>query len=263
MQQDMLTSKNIVITGAGSGIGRATSLLAASYGANIVCVDLTEGAQTTAQEIIGAGGSAVSVQADVTNEAEVEGFIQHCVDEFGSIDAIYANAGVSGGGKSVTELTVEDWQRTLGVNTVGVFLAVKHSLKHFLAQEYGAILCTASVAGLRANAGGVDYSASKAGVISIVQTTAYQTYGSGVRINAVCPGLIETGMTKPTFDRARERGKEDKIGQINPMKRFGQPGEVGEMACFLLSDRASYVHGQAVPVDGGLSSSHPWVFPRG
>ena len=103
---------------------------------------------------------------------------------------------------------------------------------------------------------------SKAGVVSIVQTTAYQTYGSGVRINAICPGLIETGMTKPTFDRARERGTEDKIGQINPMKRFGQPNEIGEMACFLLSDRASYVNGQAVPVDGGLSSSHPWVYPR-
>ena len=119
-----------------------------------------------------------------------------------------------------------------------------------------------SVAGLRANAGGVDYSASKAGVISIVQTTAYQTYGSGVRINAICPGLIETGMTKPTFERARARGNEDKIGQINPMKRFGQPSEIGEMACFLLSDRASYVNGQAVAVDGGLSASHPWVYPR-
>ena len=118
------------------------------------------------------------------------------------------------------------------------------------------------MAGLRANAGGVDYSASKAGVISIVQTTAYQTYGSGVRINAICPGLIETGMTKPTFERARARGNEDKIGQINPMKRFGQPSEIGEMACFLLSDRASYVNGQAVAVDGGLSASHPWVYPR-
>jgi NAD(P)-dependent dehydrogenase (short-subunit alcohol dehydrogenase family) len=259
----MLNNKNILITGAGSGIGRATSLLAAGYGANVFCVDLTEGAETTAAEIQAAGGTATSLRANVAEEAEVEAFVQQCVDHYGSIDGIYANAGVSGGGKSVTELTVEDWQRTLGVNTVGVFLAVKHSLKHFLAQGYGAILCTASVAGLRANAGGVDYSASKAGVVSIVQTTAYQTYGSGVRINAICPGLIETGMTKPTFDRARERGKEDKIGQINPMKRFGQPNEIGEMACFLLSDRASYVNGQAVPVDGGLSSSHPWVYPRG
>ena len=258
----MLENKNIVITGAGSGIGRATSLLAAGYGAKVVCVDLTDGAEETTAEIIASGGTATSVRANVAEEAEVEAFVQTCVDQYGRIDGIYANAGVSGGRKPMNELTVEDWQRTLSVNTVGVFLAAKHSLKHFLAQGHGAILCTASVAGLRANAGGVDYSASKAGVISIVQTTAYQTYGTGVRINAICPGLIETGMTKPTFDLARERGKEDKIGQINPMKRFGQPSEIGEMACFLLSDRASYVNGQAVPVDGGLSSSHPWVYPR-
>ena len=258
----MLENKNIVITGAGSGIGRATSLLAAGYGAKVVCVDLTDGAEETAAEIIAAGGTATSVRANVAEEAEVEAFVQTCVDQYGRIDGIYANAGVSGGRKPMNELTVEDWQRTLSVNTVGVFLAAKHSLKHFLAQGHGAILCTASVAGLRANAGGVDYSASKAGVISIVQTTAYQTYGTGVRINAICPGLIETGMTKPIFDLARERDKEDKIGQINPMKRFGQPSEIGEMACFLLSDRASYVNGQAVPVDGGLSSSHPWVYPR-
>ena len=258
----MLENKNIVITGAGSGIGRATSLLAAGYGAKVVCVDLTDGAEETAAEIIATGGTATSVRANVAEEAEVEAFVQTCVDQYGRIDGIYANAGVSGGRKPMSELTVEDWQRTLSVNTVGVFLAAKHSLKHFLAQGHGAILCTASVAGLRANAGGVDYSASKAGVISIVQTTAYQTYGTGVRINAICPGLIETGMTKPTFDLARERGKEDKIGQINPMKRFGQPSEIGEMACFLLSERASYVNGQAVPVDGGLSSSHPWVYPR-
>jgi NAD(P)-dependent dehydrogenase (short-subunit alcohol dehydrogenase family) len=237
-------------------------LLAAGYGAKVVCVDLTDGAEETAAEIIAAGGTATSVRANVAEEAEVEAFVQTCVDQYGRIDGIYANAGVSGGRKPMNELTVEDWQRTLSVNTVGVFLAAKHSLKHFLAQGHGAILCTASVAGLRANAGGVDYSASKAGVISIVQTTAYQTYGTGVRINAICPGLIETGMTKPTFDLARERGKEDKIGQINPMTRFGQPSEIGEMACFLLSDRASYVNGQAVPVDGGLSSSHPWVYPR-
>lgn len=124
------------------------------------------------------------------------------------------------------------------------------------------MVCTASVAGLRANAGGVDYSASKAGVISMVQTVAYQLYGEGIRINAICPGLIETGMTKPIFDHAQEKGTTERIGQINPTRRFGQPGEIAEMACFLLSDRASYVNGQAIPVDGGLSASHPWVFPR-
>ena len=104
--------------------------------------------------------------------------------------------------------------------------------------------------------------ASKAGVISMVQTVAYQLYGTGVRINAICPGLIETGMTAPIFTRARERGAESRIGQINPTARYGKPSEIGEMACFLLSDAASYVNAQAIPVDGGLSGGHPWVYPR-
>ena len=258
----MLNEKRIVITGAGSGIGRATSILAAGYGAKIVCVDLNDSVNSTVEEIMHNGGTAIAVRADASDETAVADLIAQCVPHYEGIDGIYANAGVSGGRKTLTELTVEDWQRTLAVNTVGVFLAIKHSVPHFVNQGQGAIVCTASVAGLRANAGGVDYSASKAGVISIVQTTAYQLYGTGVRINAICPGLIETGMTKPTFELARERGKEDRIGQINPAKRYGQPSEISEAACFLLSDRASYVNGQALPVDGGLSASHPWVFPR-
>jgi NAD(P)-dependent dehydrogenase (short-subunit alcohol dehydrogenase family) len=202
------------------------------------------------------------VQADASDEAAVAGFVRQCVDAFGGLDGLYANAGVSGGRKSLEELTVADWERTLRVNTIGVFLAIKHAVPVLRAAGRGALLCTASVAGLRANAGGVDYSASKAGVISIVQTVAYQLYGTGIRINAICPGLIETGMTRPTFERARERGTADRIGQINPTARAGQPEEIAQMACFLLSDRASYVNGQAIPVDGGLSASHPWAFPR-
>ncbi len=259
----MLENKNIIITGAGSGIGRATSKLAASYGANVLCVDLNAAVEETAAEITAAGGSAIARQADVSDETQVQGYVQACIDAFGGVHGIYANAGVGGGGKPMLELTVEDWQRTLAVNTIGVFLAIKHTVPHFTTAGAGAIVCTASVAGLRANAGGVDYSASKAGVISIAQTVAYQLYGTGIRINAICPGLIETGMTKPVFDSARERGTENRIGQVNPTKRYGQPSEIGEMACFLLSDRASYVNGQAIPVDGGLSASHHWAFPRG
>lgn len=260
--QHELDGKRLVITGAASGIGQATSILAAASGARVVAVDLSDAVNETVQAIRDAGGEAVAVQADVSDEAAVTGYIQRCVSEFGGLDGVYANAGVSSGGKSLSELTVEDWQRTLGINTIGVFLAVKHAVPHLTAQGSGALLCTASVAGLRANAGPVDYSASKAGVISIVQTVAYQLYGSGVRINAICPGLIETGMTRGAFVRARERGTEDRIGQINPTARAGQPVEIAQMACFLLSDRASYVNGQAIPVDGGLSASHPWVFPR-
>jgi len=259
----MLENKNVIITGAGSGIGRATSQLAAGYGANVLCVDLNPSVEETAANITQSGGTAIAMQADAGDEEQVRAYVERCVREFGAVHGIYANAGVGGGGKPMLELSVDDWQRTLRVNTIGVFLAVKHTVPHLTAQGNGSIVCTASVAGLRANAGGVDYSASKAGVISIAQTVAYQLYGTGVRINAICPGLIETGMTKPVFDGARQRGTESRIGQVNPTKRYGQPAEIGEMACFLLSDRASYVNGQAIPVDGGLSASHPWVFPRG
>ena len=129
-------------------------------------------------------------------------------------------------------------------------------------QGSGSIICTASVAGIRANAGGSPYSASKAGVISLVQTVSNQLSGTGGRINAICPGLIETGMTKPIFDGARSRGNEDRIGQLNPTKRYGVPQEIANMALFLASDEASYVNGQAIPVDGGLSSTHPFDPPR-
>ena len=258
----MLDDKRIIITGAGSGIGRAASYLAAEEGAAVLCVDLADSVHDTAAGITDAGGRALAVQADVSDEAAVKDYVARAVQAFGGLDGIYANAGVSGGGKPMLDLSVEDWQRTLGVNTIGVFLAVKHAVPQLRRAKSGAILCTASVAGLRANAGGVDYSASKAGVISIVQTAAYQLYGEPIRINAICPGLIQTGMTKPVFDLAEERGTMNRIGQINPTRRFGQPDEIAQMACFLLSDRASYVNGQAIAVDGGLSASHPWAFPR-
>ena len=254
-----LKGKRIIITGAGSGIGRASAMLAAEQGARVLAVDINPTAEETAREI---GGEAISMQVDVSSEEEVAAMVDRCVGTFGGVDGIYANAGVSAGGVPFMDLTSEHWLRTLSVNTIGVFLCIKHVVPHMTAQSAGAVVCTASVAGLRANAGGVDYSASKAGVISIVQTVSYKLYGTGVRVNAICPGLIETGMTKPIFEHARERGSDNKIGQINPTARYGQPKEIAEMACFLLSDAASYINGQAIPVDGGLSASHPWIYPR-
>ena len=162
----------------------------------------------------------------------------------------------------LAEQTVEHWQEVLRVNLIGPFLAIKHSMPHMIKQKSGSIVCTASVAGLKAGASGHPYGASKAGVISLVQTTAYSLSGTGVRINAVCPGLIETGMTKPVFDRAKERGTQDKIGQLNPLKRAGQPHELAAMGLFLASDDASYVNGQAIPVDGGLTASMPYRASR-
>ena len=258
-----LTGKSAVITGADSGIGRASALLFASEGAKIVAVDLTETAiEETAQMVRDAGGEITSVTADVGDEASVKAFIDLCISKYGALDILFANAGISGGLVPMQEQTVEYWEQVLRVNLIAPFLAIKHGSPHMVKQGHGAIVCTASVAGLRANAGGTPYSASKAGVISLVQTSANALYGTGVRVNAICPGLIETGMTKPIFDGARERNVENKIGQLNPMARYGVPIEIANMALFLASDEASYVNGQAMAVDGGLSSTLPFAPSR-
>ena len=254
-----LEGKSVIITGAGSGIGRAASLLFTKEGARLIAVDRSEGVKETAKLVSDAGGTVEAVMADAGSEPDVKAFIDKAVSKYGRLDVIWANAGISGGLVPLAEQTVEHWQEILRINLIGAFLAIKYAMPHMIKQGAGAILCTASVAGLKSGASGHPYAASKAGVISLVQTTAYSLSGTGVRINAVCPGLIETGMTKPVFDRARERGTQDKIGQLNPLKRPGQPHEIAAMGLFLASDEASYVNGQAFPVDGGLTASMPYA----
>ena len=254
-----LEGKSVIITGAGSGIGRAASLLFTKEGAKLIAVDKTEGVKETVEQVRKAGGTAEAVVADAGLENDVKGFIAKAISAYGKLDAIWANAGIGGGLVPLADQTPEHWQEVLRVNLIGPFLAVKHSIPHMVKQGHGSIVCTASVAGLKANASGHPYAASKAGVISLVQTTAYSLSGTNVRINAVCPGLIETGMTKPIFDNAKERGTEGKIGQLNPLKRPGQPHELAAMGLFLASDEASYVNGQAFPVDGGLTASMPYA----
>ncbi|HKW54160.1 MAG TPA: SDR family NAD(P)-dependent oxidoreductase [Stellaceae bacterium] len=258
-----LEGKRAVVTGAGSGIGRASAKRFAAEGAALVIVDKTAAAvEETAAQIKAAGGKAIAQAADAGAESDVRGFIERAVGELGGLDIVYANAGISGGLVPLLEQSVELWQEILRVNLIGPFLAIRHAAPYMVRQGKGAIICTASVAGLRANAGGHPYSASKAGVISLVQTAANSLTGTGVRVNAICPGLIETGMTRPIFERARERGSQGKIGQLNPLQRPGEPEEIAAMALFLASDEASYVNGQALAVDGGLSSTHPFARPR-
>jgi NAD(P)-dependent dehydrogenase (short-subunit alcohol dehydrogenase family) len=254
-----LEGKSVIITGAGSGIGRAASLLFTKEGARLIAVDRSETVQETAKLVSDAGGTVEAMTADAGSESDVKAFIDKAVSKYGRLDAIWANAGVSGGLVPLAEQTVEQWQEVLRINLIGPFLAVKHAMPHMIKQKSGAIVLTASVAGLKAGASGHPYAASKAGVISLVQTTAYSLSGTGVRINAVCPGLIETGMTKPIFDNAKQRGTDGKIGQLNPLKRAGQPHELAAMGLFLASDEASYVNGQAIPVDGGLTASMPYA----
>lgn len=254
-----LEGRSVIITGAGSGIGRAASLLFCREGARLIAVDRSDAVEDTVDQVRRSGGTAEAVIADAGSEGDVAAFIARAVATYGRLDGIWANAGISGGLKPLAEQTPEHWQEILRVNLIGPFLAVKHAMPHLVKQGHGAIVCTASVAGLKSGASGHPYAASKAGVISLVQTTAYSLSGTGVRINAVCPGLIETGMTKPIFEGAKERGTEGKIGQLNPLKRAGQPHEVAAMGLFLISDEASYVNGQAFPVDGGLTASMPYA----
>jgi NAD(P)-dependent dehydrogenase (short-subunit alcohol dehydrogenase family) len=254
-----LQGKCAVVTGAASGIGRASAILFAREGASVVAVDRAPEVEETVASIRSGGGKAVALTKDASSETAVAEIMETAVRELGGVDVCYANAGISGGAVPFFETTVEQWTQILNVNLIGTFLAVKYAARLMVGKGRGSIICTASVAGLRSGAGGIPYSASKSGVISLVQTVANQLYGTGVRINAICPGLIETGMTRPIFEMARARGSEQKIGQLNPLRRAGAPEEIATAALFLASDEASYVNGQALVVDGGLSSSHPVV----
>ncbi len=249
--------KSIIVTGAGSGIGRASARLFAEAGAKVLVCDRTEAALDTAEAIKAAGGIAVAEVMDVAVESEVEDMVAAAVRLHGGLDVVFANAGISGGRESVLEADETLWAEVLRVNLIGPALAIKYAAPVMVDAGGGAIICTASVAGINSGAGSAHYSASKAGVMSLVKTSAQQLSGSGVRVNAICPGVIETGMTKPVFDYAREAGKLEKIGQLNPLKRAAQPEEIATVAMFLASDDASYVNGQSIAVDGGLSSSHP------
>jgi NAD(P)-dependent dehydrogenase (short-subunit alcohol dehydrogenase family) len=253
-----LEGKTAIITGAGSGIGRAAALLFAAEGATLVLGDKSASVHDTAASVQQAGGTATALQIDAGVEADVARWWPAATSTYGRLDVAFANAGISGGMAGVFDATVELWTEVLRINLIGPWLMVKHAGKAMAdAGRGGSIICTASVAGIRSGAGGPAYSASKAGVINLVKVSAQQLCETGVRVNALCPGLTETGMTRPTFDYAKDKGVTHKLGRLNPLRRAAQPEELAQVALFLASAQSSYVNGQAIAVDGGLSSSHP------
>lgn len=254
----VLAGKVAIVTGAASGIGRATVHRFCRAGAKVVAFDCAQTVHAVAVHAREDGHDVRSVVGDAGDEDDVRDLIEQTESAFGALHVFYANAGIIGqalGG--FFDATADIWLETLRINLIGPFLAVKLATPSIVRAGGGALICTASVAGLRSGAGPAQYSASKAGVINLVQTAAQQLAGTGVRINAICPGLIETGMTKFVYDEARAAGKIEKIGKLNPLLRGGEPEEVAELALFLASDAASYIHGQAIAVDGGFSASHP------
>ncbi|KAI1471023.1 NAD(P)-binding protein [Daldinia caldariorum] len=263
--------KVVIITGANSllGIGRASAHQFAENGARAVYLCDFDGTHLAAHKReIEAVYPGVDVHArtfDAADEAAVREVVDHAISTYGRLDVFFANAGVVGRYALFSDVTKDEFMRVFDTNVASVFLAAKYAAPAMQKTSpskpvsSGSIIGTASVAGLRSNAGTTPYAASKAAVISLAQTIAYQLAGTGIRVNAICPGLIETGMTAQTFEAARARGTEKKIGQLNPLKRGGTADEIARVALFLGSDESSYVNGQAWAVDGGLSAGHPFV----
>ncbi len=246
-----LANKVILVTGGGSGIGRAASLVCAREGARVVVADLNaDGAAETAAHIAAAGGHAQPLRTDVTSGDDVNAAIGFVVRTFGRLDGAFNNAGIVEPSARFAEAADETFDRVMAVNVKGVWHCMRAELRHMIQQGSGAIVNTASVAGLRSAGRMAIYSASKHAVVGLTKSAALEYARSGLRINAVCPGVIDTPMLQSIMDDS-ERPRDSFVRQ-QPNRRLGQPGEIGEAVAWLLSDAASFVTGVAMPVDGGM-----------
>jgi NAD(P)-dependent dehydrogenase (short-subunit alcohol dehydrogenase family) len=252
-----LDGKVAVVTGAAGVIGRATMQLLAERGARIVAVDRSEQDLQAAIVDLPASAQALTVSADVTSEDEVADCVRAAVDKFGTIDVFHNNAGIEGDIAPITKYSLETFRRVLDVNVVGVFLGMKHVLPVMLKQNKGSIINTASIAGLIGSPDIAVYTASKHAVIGLTKTAAVECSATGVRVNCVCPGLIDSRMLSAIVE-GRNPGNtpvpNERIVERIPARRLGQASEVASIVAFLGSDEASYVSGSAYTVDGGRTA---------
>jgi len=252
-----LDGRVAVVTGAAGVIGSAAMRLLAERGAKIVAVDRRQADLHAAIRDLPASAQALAVTADVTSEDEVKGYVRAAVDQFGAIEVFHNNAGVEGDIAPITRYSLEAFRKVLDVNVVGVFLGLKHVLPVMLRQNSGSIINTASIAGLIGATEIAAYAASKHAVIGLTQSAALECSATGVRVNCVCPGLIESRMLSAIIDgRNPAQGPvaKDKIAERIPARRLGQASEVASIVAFLASDEASYVSGAAYTVDGGRTA---------
>jgi len=254
MRTELLSGKIALITGASTGIGQATALLFASYGARVALSDVNvEGGEETAEEIRAAGGSAAFFKADVTQAGDVEALVAATVERFGGLDCAFNNAGIDGENAPTGECTEENWSRVIAVNLTGVFLCMKHEIRVMLERGGGAIVNTASAAGLVGVGLGVPaYVAAKHGVVGLTRAAAIEYAKQRIRVNAVCPGAIRT----PMLDSAIKHGliPEAALAGMHPVGRIGETREVAEAAAWLCSDASAFVTGHAMAVDGGWTA---------
>jgi len=240
--------KVALVTGAGAGIGRATALAFANEGARVVVSDVNEaGALQSVQLIRDLGGVAECVPADVSSKSEVENMVRQTITLFGQLDYAFNNAGIEGVMAGTADCTEENWDQTLAINLKGVWLCMKYQLPHMLARGTGVIVNCSSIAGLVGFPQLPAYVASKHGVVGLTRSAALEVARSGVRVNAVCPGVIQTAM----IDRITQDHPDMNLVAGEPVGRAGTPEEVADAVIWLCSDRSSFVTGQAIAVDGG------------
>ncbi len=249
-----LDGKVALITGAASGMGRATSIRFAQEGAAVVVGDLNaQGGEETVAECKKAGGRAVFQRLDVTSETDIKGAVARAVAEFGKLNVIFNNAGLGGAVGTIEEITVENWDRTQAVLLRAVFLGIKHAIPEMRKAGGGSIISTASIAGLQGGAGPVSYSAAKAAVINLTKSAALEVGKDRIRVNCICPGGINTPLIFNNVPGGYEAAGQF-LKALQPIPRAGLPEDIAAMALFLASDESEWITGTAMVVDGGFTA---------